>query len=208
MNSFFRLFAARGLVLALCGGLLAGLFGCGTTRVDRVAVEETIDLSGRWNDSDSRLVSEQMIRDVFAHPWAENYATRHGKKPVVIVGSIRNLSSEHLETGLFAKDLERELVNSGKVIFVANAMERGELRQERLEQQQFSTEQTAKRLAAETGADYMLKGSLKTQLDSEGRQQVKFYQTDLELIHIESNEKVWIGTKKIKKRIKKPRFKF
>ena len=90
---------------------------------------------------------------------------------------------------------------------MANANERTEIRQERLEQQQFSTEETAKRLAAETGADYMLKGSIKTQMDVEGREQVKFYQTDLELIHIESNEKVWIGTKKIKKLVKKPLFK-
>jgi penicillin-binding protein activator len=181
--------------------------GCGSTKVDRVAVDQTIDLSGNWNDSDSRFVSEEMIQQVFAHPWAADYMARSGQKPVVIVGTIRNMSSEHLETGVFAKDIERELVNSGKVKFVANAYERTELRSERLEQQRFATEETAKRLAAETGADYMLKGSIKTQMDTEGRKQVKFYQTDLELIHIESNEKVWIGTKKIKKLVKRSRFK-
>lgn len=190
------------ILLLLLG---AGLTGC-ATKVDRVAVDKTIDLSGRWNDTDSRLVAEEMISQVFAHPWATDYMQRTGKKPVVIVGTIRNMSSDHLETGVFAKDIERELVNSGKVKFVANAYERTEIRQERHEQQQYSTEETAKRLAAETGADYMLKGSIKTQMDTEGRQQVKFYQTDLELIHIESNEKVWIGTKKIKKLVKKPRF--
>ncbi len=187
--------------------LAAGITGCGTTQVDRVAVDDTIDLSGRWNDTDSRLVAESMIGEVFTHSWADDFIVKNGQKPVVIVGTIRNMSSEHLETGVFAKDIERELVNSGKVKFVASSNERGELRQERLEQQQFSTEETAKRLAAETGADYMLKGSIKTQMDTVGRKQVKFYQTDLELIHIESNEKVWIGTKKIKKLVKKPRFK-
>lgn len=192
------------LVTALSIVLFAG---CGTTKVNRVGVDETIDLSGRWNDTDSRLVAETMIAEVFAHPWASDYTAQNGKKPVVIVGTIRNMSSEHLETGIFAKDIERELVNSGKVKFVAASSERGELRQERLEQQQFATEETAKRLAAETGADYMLKGSIKTQMDTEGRTQVKFYQVDLELIHIESNEKVWIGTKKIKKTVQKARFK-
>jgi uncharacterized protein (TIGR02722 family) len=187
--------------------LTVSITGCGSTKVNRVAVDETIDLSGNWNDSDSRFVSEEMIGQVFDHPWASDFQKRTGKKPVVIVGTIRNMSSEHLETGVFAKDIERELVNSGKVKFVASATERTELREERAEQQQFSTEETAKRLAAETGADYMLKGSIKTQMDTEGREQVKFYQTDLELIHIESNEKVWIGTKKIKKTVKRPRFK-
>jgi hypothetical protein len=176
--------------------------------VDRVSVDETMDLSGRWNDTDSRLVAEQMISDVFAHSWASDFTMANGRKPVVIVGTVRNLSSEHLETGVFIKDIERELVNSGKVRFVAASAERGELRQERLEQQQFASEETAKRLAAEIGADYMLNGSIKTQMDKEGREQVKFYQVDLELVNIESNEKVWIGTKKIKKFVKKPLLKF
>lgn len=183
------------------------LTGCGTTKVDRVAVDETIDLSGRWNDSDSRMVAEQMIKGLFNHSWATDFASATGRKPVVIVGTVRNLSSEHLETGVFIKDIERELVNSGKVKFVAAADERGELRQERLEQQQFASEETAKRLAAETGADYMLNGSIKTQIDVEKNTQVKFYQVDLELVNIESNEKIWIGTKKIKKVVKRPRFK-
>jgi uncharacterized protein (TIGR02722 family) len=187
--------------------LSVNLAGCSTTKVDRIAIDETIDLSGRWNDSDSRMVAEQMIHDLFNHTWATDFTTTVGQKPVVIVGTVRNLSSEHLETGIFIKDIERELVNNGKVTFVAAASERGELRQERLEQQQFASEQTAKRLAAETGADYMLNGSIKTQIDIENNKQVKFYQVDLELTHIESNEKIWIGTKKIKKVVKRSRFK-
>ncbi|MFA5689548.1 MAG: penicillin-binding protein activator LpoB [Kiritimatiellales bacterium] len=197
MNNGFRM-----IRVFLCVLLLAGC----ATKVSRVGVDETIDLSGRWNDTDSRLVAEQMIAEVFAHSWASAFTAAKGRKPVVIVGTIRNLSAEHLETGVFIKDVERELVNSGKVKFVAASVERGELRQERLEQQQFATEETAKRLAAETGADFMLNGSIKTQLDTEGRNQVKFYQVDLEIVNIESNEKVWIGTKKIKKTVKRARF--
>ena len=47
----------------------------------------------------------------------------------------------------------------------------------------------------------MLHGAIKTITDQEECKQVVFYQTDLELINIESMEKVWIGTKKIKKGI-------
>jgi uncharacterized protein (TIGR02722 family) len=168
-----------------------------------MAVEDVKDLSGRWNDTDSQLVSEEMIRDCLNRPWVSEFATAESRKPVVIVGSVRHLSSEHIETLTFTTDLERELINGGSVKFVANPLQRQELRQERKEQQAFAREETAKRLAAETGADYMLNGSIKTIFDTEGRKQVKFYQTDLELIHIETNEKVWIGSKKIKKYVKK-----
>jgi len=128
-----------------------------------------------------------------------------GRKPVVIVGTVRNLSSEHIQTEPFTKDLERELINSGRLTFVANPLERGELRQERQEQQTWAREETQKRLAAETGADYMLQGGIKTIIDQEGREQVKFYQVDLELVQLETNEKAWIGSKKIKKYVKKSR---
>ncbi|MFC1467655.1 penicillin-binding protein activator LpoB [Verrucomicrobiota bacterium] len=193
----------RRSVLSLLGvGLL--LCGC-ATKVDRMAVEDVKDLSGRWNDTDSQLVSEEMIRDCINRPWVPEFAAKENRKPVVIVGTVRNLSSEHIETLTFTTDLERELINSGKVKFVANPLQRLELRQERKEQQAFAREETAKRLAAETGADYMLKGAIKTIRDKEGRKEVKFYQVDLEMLHIESNEKVWIGTKKIKKFVKKAR---
>jgi uncharacterized protein (TIGR02722 family) len=178
------------------------------TRVERVAVDEVIDLSGRWNDSDSQLVSKAMIEDLANRPWVETYTAAHGKKPVVIVGTVRNLSSEHIATETFTKDLERELINSGRVTFVANPIERTPLREERKLQQTWASEETQKRLADETGADYMLIGSINTIVDKEGRESVKFYQVNLELIDLESTEKAWIGDKKIKKLIKQRSLKF
>ncbi len=187
--------------------MISTISGC-KTKVERVGTEETIDLSGRWNDTDSQLVSAEMVDDLANRPWIEEFTSKNGRKPVVIVGNIRNKSSEHIETETFTKDLERELINSGRLKFVANSVERGELRQERKEQQTWSREETQKRLAAETGADFMLQGSIKTIVDQEGKEQVIFYQIDLEMVQLESNEKVWIGSKKIKKYIKRPSHKW
>ena len=189
--------------------VLALVAGCTTTRtVQRVSVDEVRDLSGRWNDTDSRLVAEEMVSDVLRRPWLTDFKMSAGRKPVVIVGTVRNLSSEHIEMGTFVKDIERELINSGVVRFVASSTERSEVRSERLDQQSHATEETAKRLAAETGADYMLKGGIKTVIDAVSGQQVKFYQIDMELIHVENNEKVWIGSKKIKKVVRQARARF
>jgi len=180
--------------------------GCSQRKiVQRISTEEAIDLSGRWNDTDSRLVAEQMINDVLARPWLGNFSSLHSQQPVVIVGTVRNLSSEHIDTGTFIRNMERELINSGKVRFVAASDARQEIREERLDQQVYSTEETAARLAAETGANFMLQGTISTIIDTEGRQQVKYYQVDLELINIESNEKVWIGNKEIRKFITRSR---
>jgi uncharacterized protein (TIGR02722 family) len=189
-------------LIALALVSVLAVTGC-KTKVKRVAVDDTIDLSGRWNDTDSQLVSAEMISDLSSRSWIEEYTAKHGQKPVVIVGPVRNLSSEHIATETFTKDLEKELINSGRVKFVANPIERDPLREERRQQQTWASEETQKRLAAETGADYMLLGSINTIIDQEGKESVKYYQVNLELIHLESSEKAWIGDKKIKKYVKK-----
>jgi penicillin-binding protein activator len=183
------------------------LYGCATVKVDRVEVDETIDLSGKWNDTDSRMVSEEMISDALKRPWIGIYRAGHRQlNPVVIVGTVRNRSDEHINTRTFVKDLEKALINSGEVAFVASAEERGEIRLERKDQASHSSETTAKEEGQETGADFMLQGSINTISDRIKGKEVRFYQVDLELIDIQSHRKVWIGDKKIKKLVKRSRF--
>jgi len=190
--------------------VLTVLAGCATQtrKVERISTDEVTDLSGRWNDTDSRLVAEQMIRELTYRPWLDDFKNESGRKPVLIVGNIRNLSSEHIQTDVFIKDIERELINSGQVKFVATSQQRDEIRDERDEQQLFASEETAKSLAQETGADFMLKGSINSNTDEIGGKAAIFYQVDLELINIESNEKSWIGSKEIKKFISKAKTKW
>jgi hypothetical protein len=189
------------LILSTSVMLLAGC--APSTRVSRIESTAATDLSGRWNDTDSRLVAEEMIDDVLQRPWLPNHVSETAQKPTVIVGRVRNLSSEHIGTETFIKDIERELINSGQVRFVAARDERQEVRDERFEQQHFASEASMKAWAQELGADYMLNGSIKTITDAVEGKQVVYYQVDLELVQIESTEKVWIGSKKIKKLIER-----
>jgi uncharacterized protein (TIGR02722 family) len=183
--------------------------GCGGGRtVKRIATDEVTDLSGRWNDTDSRLVAESMISDMLSRHWIIDFEQDKFKKPVVIVGSVVNNSSEHIDVEVFTKDIERELINSGKVTFVASKGEREEIREERMDQQMYASEKTAKKLAEEVGADYFLIGSLYSVEDwFEGKKAV-LYTVNLELINVEENTKAWIGNKKIKKFIEQSGYKW
>ncbi len=193
-------------VLLLLAVLMVGCAGSGR-QVTRMEPNTQTDLSGSWNDTDSRLVAEEMINDCLRRPWLTDFVASAGKKPVVTVGTIRNMTSEHINTETFTSDFERELTNSGQVRFVARRDQRAELRSERTDQQEWASAATMKQLKAETGADFALLGAIKTIVDQEGGKKVVFYQTDLELINIESMEKVWIGTKKIKKGISQGKWK-
>jgi uncharacterized protein (TIGR02722 family) len=204
----FRARLCSSALIFACASLLLGTAGCATRSVDRTDVDEAIDLSGFWNDTDSRLVSEEMVRDCTSRPWASDWKAEKGKKPQVIVGTVRNASMEHINTGTFVKDLEREFVNSGRVGVVASRDQRGEVRSERADQADNADFRTMKDMGKELGADFMLVGQINQINDSVEGKQVRYYQVELELIQIESNEKAWIGQKKIKKLVKQRGYKF
>jgi hypothetical protein len=187
--------------------LVATMVGCGP-KVTRMESTEVQDLSGAWNDTDSRLVSEEMVQDALARPWIDTHTRTKKKQPVVIVGEVRNLSHEHINVNTFVADLERALLNSGKVEFVASRTERGDIREERKDQDVHAREDTRKAMGQEVGADYMLKGTINTIIDVSGRTQVRYYQVDLNLISLADNRKVWQGQKKIKKLVERSNLRF
>jgi len=194
-------------VATLSAVLALGLVAC-NPKVSRVDSGEVTDLSGNWNDTDSRLVAEEMIQDVLARPWLSRFNKDNGKVPTVIVGTVRNLSHEHINTRTFISDLEKSLINSGEVEFVASAGEREEIRSERKDQDLHAKEDTRKAMGQEAGADFMLQGSINTIIDAVKGEQARFYQVDLQLIDLESNRKVWVGQKKIKKTVEKSGLRF
>ena len=163
------------------------------------------DLSGRWNDTDSRMVAETMVKESLASPWLDNFTKVKSRQPVVVVGTILNRSHEHIDVQTFITDLYRELTNSQKVTFVAGKGERDEVRAERREQAIHAREDTQRAPGKEIGADYMMKGTISTILDEADGVKAVFYQVDLDMIDLENNVKSWFGQKKIKKVVERKR---
>jgi penicillin-binding protein activator len=198
--------AISGIIVALFSLFV---FGCSSSRqVSRVNADSVTDVSGDWNDTDSRLVSETMIKDLTAAGWVDSFRQDEGKKPTVIVGRITNRTYEHIDVTTFVKDLERSLLNDGVVNFVASSGEREQIRDERKDQAREASEETQKAPGQESGADFMLIGNISSIVDKEGGEAVKYYQINMELVNIETNQKVWIGEKKIKKIVSQDKYKF
>ena len=178
------------------------LFACSPS-VKRVETNLVKDVSGGWNDTDAQMVAQEMITDCLQGGWYNRFLTRSGKEPTVIVGTVTNNTMEHINTGVFIEEMQRALINSAKVDFVASAAERGEIRTERLEQDEFASEETRKAFGREVGADFMLSGVLNSVVDQSGSKAVVFYQVNLKLINIETNQIVWNGQTQIKKYVKR-----
>ena len=197
----------RTVAAAIGALLLLSSVACVTKRVTRIEPGAVTDLSGRWNDTDSRLVANQLIEQTLAAGWAKRYTDTHGgEAPAVVVGSFENRTAEHIPVGTFVKDIERALLTTGAARVVASGDQRVELREERKDQQQFARADTRTRLGQELGARYLLAGELQAIEDVDGRERIVFYQVDASLIDLETNAKVWAGQHKIKKYVERARF--
>ena len=190
-------------------GVLLLLASCSSTpRVSRVAATTQTDLSGYWNDTDVRIVCESLINDCLNSPRvAQAIAAKRGGLPVVLVGSFRNESTEHIDTAIITSTMEVTIFNSGKLDFVAGGSTRLELREERQDQLINASESTAARLGNETGADFLLTGTVRTIIDRAANQTVRTYFVFAELTDIETNARMWMAqNSEIKKVIVQPRF--
>lgn len=169
-------------------------------KVTRIDPGTQVDLSGRWNNTDSRMVAEEMTKTILSDKWVGDHQESHkGQKPVVIVGFVTNKSHEHIEAETFVKDVEQSFIQSGRVRLVQGGKKREELRAEKADQQSNASVSSMKKFGLEQGADYILQGSINSIVDSQKRKKVVYYQVNLELTNIETNEVVWIGDKKIAK---------
>jgi uncharacterized protein (TIGR02722 family) len=187
---------------------LAAVSAC-ATKVERLDESQAVDLSGAWNDTDSRMVSQEMIQDSLARAWLQEFRGRPGQnRPAVIVGEVRNMSHEHINTQTFTLEMERALINSGKVDFVATKAERGGIRDERKDQDINAREDTRNAMGKELGADFMLTGTINTIVDPSGDTQVRFYQVNMTLISLADNRKVWVGQKDIRKLVTRSKLRF
>jgi hypothetical protein len=181
---------------------------CGPSKqVSRVAADTQTDLSGRWNDTDARLVAEQMIQDALSSVWIENFKMEHSETPVTMIGRVRNETMEHIDTEVFTKELERAFVNSGRVEVVASQSESTQIREIRQDQQSYASLESAAALGKELGANFVVIGNITSIMDenASGREAAIFYTVNLEMVSVETNRKVWIGNKKIKKLIDRRR---
>jgi uncharacterized protein (TIGR02722 family) len=179
--------------------LLVFFSGCSKRTVTRVSPDTQIDLSGRWNDVDSRNVAEKVTAQIFSSARFKEYSDNLDRRPVIIVGWIQNKTTEHIDADNYVKKFEIVLFNSGIVDIVESGEFREKLREERADQQEFASPETTARWGRETGADLMLFGTMTSETDSYQNTKVVNYITTLYLTDLETNKRIWYGQEEIKK---------
>ncbi len=188
------------------------MMACISTRgnsrqVTRVSADSQTDLSGNWNDTDARMVSDALLRDCFASAWIQNFVEEEGRKPAIRVRSIVNKTDEHIDSQVFIKNIERAVINSGKArVLAQKGAELGavEEEQDRAVSGRLSDDSSVS-VGNETGADYVVSVRVTSILDQVRGKQAKLYKVNMEMLHSSTGEKVWIGDHEIKKLVSQSR---
>ncbi len=176
--------------------------------VSRIDSSKKIDLSGNWNDTDIQIVTKALIDSSLKSNWIDQFRARNGKNPTVVVGTIINRSSEHIDTAIIAKRFEMALINTNRVDMVADIDLRDQVRQEREEQQYYASEESSVALGKELGANFLLQGAVRTVVDQVSGRSVRTYYVSAELIDIETSRKIWVGEESVRKMITQPKYRW
>ena len=199
MTKYNRLSAAL-----LATALLAGCGGSGNWQISREDPESVADLDYRFDEDDARQIAAGLVADALSKPWLDEWFGAHEGRPLIVLGNVKNDTEDYINTDLFTDPIQEGLLNSGRVRAKAQRDLRAELREERFDTE-FNDPATVKAAAIEVNADFMLLGRVKGQKErsKDGKKLISYYQVTLELISIETAEKVWMDTQDIEKRAKR-----
>ncbi|MDR1288699.1 MAG: penicillin-binding protein activator LpoB [Treponema sp.] len=192
-------------ILWLVFGFLSAACASGP-QVSRVSADTVTDLSGYWNNTDVEIVCGTLIQACLNSRRVTGTADSLGRLPVFLVGNFSNETGEHLDTSIISETMELAIFDSERAEFVAGGGIREQLRTERQDQQGNASEETARALGMEVGADFLLTGSVKTIVDRAGGTLTRTYYVSARLTNIETGVLLWMDqNSEIKKIIKTPR---
>jgi len=169
-------------------------YGCsGTDTGGNDGIAENIS----WNEIDSEMIADSIVNKLLLSEWNINFTTK--RKPKIIVGSIRDLTNEKINTDLLSKNIERSLINSGDVTFISSKSEREMIRNNRRNKNDFNDDIELKKYFQPLKSDFFISGSINLSIDSISVPMRNEYKLTLELINTNNIESVYITSQTLNK---------
>ncbi len=185
-----------GLCLIVFVGSLAVL-GCAGKSV-YVAPGETTQMDSEFSDTDMRTMAQSMYNSLQSR--LARLMPADAETPVVALLSVKNKTSEHIDTDMISDKLQIELLRAGTLRFVDRTKVKAMAEEFDLGGSGFVDPSRAKSAGKALGADYFLYGELGSIKKSEGKTQLNYYRLSMKLTDAETNEVVWADDYEVKKR--------
>jgi hypothetical protein len=160
-------------------------------------------LNAEWGSTDLQSTADRMVGSLIRHP-----VIATGNRPVIQVSTVKNKTTEHIDTKSVTDKIRTALIKTGMVRMTAVSDANREIL-ENLDYQSGSgvvSKKTAKSVGKQIGADYLLYGEIDSIVKSEGRSQDVYYKFTLNLVDVETGIIEWSDEKEIRKEAERPFF--
>jgi uncharacterized protein (TIGR02722 family) len=191
-------------VVVMAGLLSVTLAGCQKTVKYGDATEvETTTLD--FGSTDLQQIAGKMVDSLLAFPPIVELTAK--RRPVMFVDTIKNKTSEHIDTESVTDTISTRLLRSGKFRFVD--MTKVEAVRKQMEFQSDSgmvNESTATKMGQQIGAEFMLYGNLSSIVKRSSSKKDVYYKFTLKLMNIQTGILEWSDEKEIRKTKEKSLF--
>lgn len=156
-------------------------------------------MNDQWSETDMQKAVADLVASLTAAPVLYQVKTM----PVVMVTSLQNKTSEHIDTQSIMDMIRVELMKTGKVGFIDR-----EARQDISEEYDYQnsgmvSEETKKSPGGQVGADFIINGRLVSIVQEGGKDKSVYYKLTLNLTNIKTSMISWSDQKQIRKVFKK-----
>lgn len=189
-----KLIFAAGISLTLV--VLSGCTNKSVVRYGDANAVETTDIN--FGSTDLQKVAGQMTDSLLVSPVVGTLTAN--TRPIIFIESIKNKTSEHIDTESITDSISTKLLRSGKFRFVD--MGRVAAVRKQLDFQQNSgmvNSAKAMKFGKQVGAQYMLYGNLASIVKSNKDQSDVYYKFTLRLMDLESGLVEWADETEIRK---------
>jgi len=197
LNNKFTKFLFIGLVLF-------SITNC-VSKVDYGDAATTETVNTDFGSTDLQLTAEKMVDSLLSFPPIIDITSK--RRPVMFVDTIKNKTTEHIDTESITDTIQTKILRSGKFRFVD--MTKVEEVRNQLDYQRNSgmvNQQTAVALGRQIGAEYMLYGNLSSIVKKGSNVKDVYYKFTMKVMHLESGIVEWQDEKEIRKQKKRSAF--
>jgi uncharacterized protein (TIGR02722 family) len=187
--------------VSLCFLSIALAAGCVSTKRGYSDVNEKLVVGNRWSDTDNQEVAKEIVKKALFSSWLGR--VKNGP-PKVGVGKIRNLTSEEIDTTALVNFMQDELINSGKVAFVANdESTRAAVDSEVARQESYTKSSERAEVGQQTGIQYLFQGDINSKTEQDDDVKFVNYQVNFKLINLQSTQIEWSGQHRLRKKFER-----
>ncbi len=170
--------------------------GCAGRRVSYQDPTKVETVNEDFGSTDLQGIAQRMVDSLVRHP-----AISGGQRPVVQVSTVRNKTTEHIDTKSITDKIRTALIKTGMVRFTAVSDANREML-ENLEYQQQSgavSARSMKKVGKQVGTDYLLYGEIDSIVKRESSVSDVYYKFTLNLVDVETGIIEWSDEKEIRK---------